>query len=87
MMIEPSGYIEEHKNDSFEQLIAEKNALVAEINELEKIAFDKTKSDPAWGIHPGPDVLYQTDLEYLAELCNFIKDKYNSEIIWGNIDD
>lgn len=45
--------------------------------------FDENKDDPAWQIHPGPDVRYQMNLEYLSALCKYIKDKYNNEIIWG----
>ncbi len=87
MMISPQGYISEHENDSFEQLIKERNSIIKEIKDLEKIVFSDDKTDPAWMIHPGPDVQYQMSLEYLAELCKFICDKYNREIVWGETDD
>ena len=85
MMISPISYIEELKDNSFEQLIAERDSLIQEINELEKIAFKKgeDRTDPAWQFRPGPDVRYQMNLGYLAELCNFIEEKYNREIVHG----
>lgn len=86
-MISPEMFVDEHKNDTFEQLIAEKDSLVAEIKELEKIVFDSEKKSNEWNIHPGPDVRFQMDLEYLAGLCNFLKEKYNREIIWGEDED
>ena len=85
MMISPISYIEELKDNSFEQLIAERDSLIQEIKELEKIAFKKgeDRTDPAWQFHPGPDVRYQMNLEYLAKLCSFIEEKYNREIVYG----
>lgn len=86
MMIGLGGYIAMHENDSFEQLIKERNNLVSEINKLEKIVFDENKTDQVWMIHPGPDVKYQMYLEYLAELCKFMQKKYNKKVVWG-VDD
>ena len=85
MMISPISYIEELKDNSFEQLIAERDSLIQEIMELEKIAFKKgeDRTDPAWQFCPGPDVRYQMNLGYLAELCSFIEEKYNREIVHG----
>ena len=87
MMISPEMYIHEHKNDSFEQLIEEKDDLVQYIKELESIVYDENNNDPSWQIDPGPDVQYQMNLEYLSELCKFISEKYNKEIIWGEDDE
>lgn len=84
MMISPDGYMAMHENDSFEQLIKERKSLVSEINKLEKIVFDEDKTDEAWMICPGPDVKYQMSLEYLAELCKFMKEKYNKEVVWDD---
>ena len=33
-------------------------------------------------IDPSPDVVYQCRLEQLAQLCAFMKRKYNSEYVW-----
>ena len=86
MMISSGMYIGMHKDDTFEQLIAEKDLLVSEIKELENIVFDSEKKSEEWNVRPGPDVRYQIYLEYLAELCNFLKEKYSNEIVW-NMDD
>lgn len=37
MMISPLSYIAEHENDTFEQLLQERDCLIAEIHELEKL--------------------------------------------------
>ncbi len=82
-MISPEVFIDEHKNDTFEQLITEKDSLVIEIKKLEKIVFDPEKKSEEWNVCPGPDVRFQMNLEYLAELCSFLKEKFNKEIVWG----
>ena len=80
MMLSPGFAAEEHKNDSFDQLIAERNSCFLELKELEKIVFDENRIDPEWNVHPGPDVRYQWSLEYMAELCKFMQDKYFREV-------
>ena len=77
------------EGEDFEQLIAERDSLIQEIKELEKIAFKKgeDRTDPAWQFRPGPDVRYQMNLEYLAELCSFIEEKYNREIVWEELEE
>ena len=76
MMISPESYIEELKEKSFEALIDERSRLIKEIEELEKIVFDKSTDSEEWNMDPGPDVIYQEDLQYLAELCKFLGEKY-----------
>ncbi len=39
MMISPLSYIAEYENDTFEQLLQERDCLIAEIHELEKKLF------------------------------------------------
>ena len=51
------------------------------IKHLEKLVFSDDRMSEEWMIHPGPDVQYQMNLEYLAELCNFMSEKYNREIV------
>lgn len=84
MMISAEGYVLMHKDDTFEELIAERDSLMADIKAMEAIVYSDDKSGEGWNICPGPDVVYQMDLEYLAELCLFIRDKYNTEIVWGD---
>lgn len=86
MMISSQGYIEEHKNDTFEELIKEREELIGAIKHLEKLVFSDDRMSEERMIHPGPDVQYQMNLEYLAELCNFMSEKYNREIVWGDDD-
>ncbi len=83
MMISPMLYIDEHKNDSIEQLINERESLVNRIEQLEKIVFCKEKEGEEWSYCPGPDVQYQVSLEYLAELCKYIRERYSEEYVWG----
>lgn len=83
MMISPQGYIEEHEKDTFEDLIKEREELIESIKYLEKLAFSDDRTSEEWMLHPGPDVRYQEKLNYLAELCNFMSEKYNREIVWG----
>ena len=82
MMISPAQYIETIENDSFVDLIKKREELIKSIKILEKIVFSDKKESEEWMMHPGPDVRYQMDLQYLAELCNFMSEKYNNEIVW-----
>lgn len=79
MMISPYSYIFEHENDTFEQLIQERDQLIDEVRRLEKMVFSEDRSDEEWGLCPRPDVQYQVNLEYLSELCSFISRKYYNE--------
>lgn len=86
MMISPECYIEEHKNDTFPQLLQAKNELIEDIRKLETIVFDSNHSRDEWGMKPSPDVQYQMCLEYLSVLCKHISEKYNREIVWDSIE-
>ncbi len=81
MMISPEMYLSEHENDSFPQLIQERNSLLREIRRLEKYVFCEDRTSEEWCFKPGPDVCYQMNLEYLSALCLFISRKYNREIV------
>ena len=83
MMISPEYYISEHTNDTFEQLIEERDQSVNEIHRLEKMLFSDESTSEELLCHPSPDVRYQMKLQYLAALCTFICNKYNQEIVWG----
>lgn len=87
MMISPRSYVDEHRNDSIKKLIKERKSLIKEIEKLEKIVFSKEKSSEEWDFRPSPDVRYQMTLEYLAELCKFISERYNDEYVWGTQED
>lgn len=83
MMISPEGYVLMHKNDSFEELIKERKSLQKKIASLEKIVFAKENDYEEPMVMPGPDVQYQMCLQYLSKLCEFICNKYNREVVWG----
>ena len=83
MMISPNVYLNDHKKDPFEQLIAERDSLIQEIKELEQLVFSEDHSGPEWSIMPNPATRYQMSLEYISELCQFIKEKFNIEIVHG----
>ena len=82
MMLSPGFAVEEHKNDTFEQLITERDSCFLELKELEKVVFDEERVNPEWNMHPGPDVRYQWTLEYMAELCKVMQDKYCREVVY-----
>ncbi len=82
MMISPAYYVSQHESDSFKELIAERKRLIKEIDDLEQIAYDEEHEDPLWQLQPNVEVQYQVKLEWLAELCRFIRDKYNRVIVW-----
>ena len=75
MMISPMSFQEEHKNDSYEELIAVRDSLIKDIKEFE----DNNDSESEWEINPSPDVVYQCNLEYLAKVCIMISDKYRQD--------
>lgn len=81
MMISPERYIEMIEDKSFENLIKERDCLIAEIRKFEKSIY-KTKAN-AWQISPSPDVVYQCKLMYLAKLCEVIATTYNRVYVWG----
>ena len=83
MMISPMSYLEEHKDDSYPDLIRERDRLIDYIREYEKKVMDGDRSDPGWKYCPSPDVQYQMHLEYLSGLCGYMKEKYNEEYVWG----
>lgn len=87
MMISPQSYVKEHENDTFEELNKERNELVKSIKRLEKKLFSEEKMNEEVMVCPGTDVEYQMDLLYLAELCNFMSEKFNKEIVWGEEED
>lgn len=84
MMISPNGYISRFKGAEYDELIVERGRLIEYICQYEENekAGDRTSED--WLRHPGPDVRYQMYLEYLAELCQLMHEKYNKDYVWGD---
>lgn len=79
MMVSPMGYLEGVKKLSYAELIKEKNQLIREINRYEK---GKIKQEE-YIIDPALEVVYQMNLEYLAELCKYMSERYNEECVVG----
>ena len=74
MMISPLVYNELHQNDSYEDLIKERNYLIKAIKQFEKNwkEFDTY----ATGKFPTPKEVYIMNLEYLSHLCFLIEKKF-----------
>lgn len=79
MMMSPEEYVYSHRDDSIEELIKERNSLIENLKELEKIVFDPDKKSTEWLTIPGPDVQYSFCCCFIVEICKLIRDKYNNE--------
>lgn len=84
MMISPKMYLDELKDATYSELIAERKALIAFIDEYEEKELAGDRSDEGWQMHPSPQVRYQCYLEYLSLLCSYMQEKYNKEFVWGD---
>lgn len=84
MMISPGYFAEQIKNYAYPELIRERDELIRYIQEFEKKDMAGDRSDPEWRYSPSPVVRYQMYFEYLAELCGIMKEKYNTEYVWGD---
>ena len=81
MMICPQGFLDEHRNDSYEKLLKVRDELIREIRAFER---RKTPAERRM-ICPSPEAVYQMNLQYLSVLCDYIAERYNSEFV--NSDD
>lgn len=79
MMLPPDAYIDFFKDATYEELIEERNKLLAFVTDFEKGMIPESE----WLIDPAPDVVYQMNLEYLSVLCKRIALVYNRDFIWG----
>ncbi len=84
MMISPASYIDKFEDAEYLQLIEERDRLLAFIKNYEEKDIAGDRSGEEWSIHPQPDVRYQMYLEYLGELCNLMREKYNTDYVWGD---
>ncbi len=83
MMIAPVSYVSTIEDLDYPELVEKRKALQKRVEELEKLALSEDRSDPAWQIMPTPSVQYQTTLDYLAELCKFMSERYNEIYEWS----
>ncbi len=81
MMIPPELYIEELENADYLELIEERNRLISRIKSFEMDDM-KDKGGIEMDVCPSPDVRYQFNLKYLAQLCNLMQEKYRCEYAW-----
>lgn len=80
MMIGPKTYIKSFEDKSYEELLKEKTKLNKQIEKFENNKDDLSEVI----ISPSPEVVYQCNLEYMAELCNLIAEKYRKRKIQEN---
>lgn len=83
-MISPHSYIEQLKNAEYLELIQERDNLLTFIKDYEAKEIAGDRSGEEWEVIPQPDVRYQIYLEYLSELCRYMKKKYNTDYVWGD---
>ena len=74
MMISPDAFIEEQKDKTYQELLAERNKLIREIKQ-----YESGEESEHIIINPSPDVRYQCNLQYLAKICELIAKKYNEQ--------
>lgn len=79
MMMSPEMYVELNRDEPIEEIIKIRDELIDNIKNLEKIVFSKDRSSEEWNFHPGPDVRYQVNLEYLSQICVLLSEKYNAK--------
>lgn len=84
MMISTSSFIEQFETAEYLDLIDERDKLLVFIKEYEMKEIAGDRSGKEWNICPQPDVRYQMYLEYLSELCKFMREKYNNDYVWGD---
>ena len=77
-MIAPQSYVEDLEDESYEELIKERDKLIREIRHFEKHRAEIMNSDEEI-ICPSPDVIYQWNLDALGLLCMSISKKFNEE--------
>ena len=80
MTIAYHSYTNEWENTTYLELIKKRKELIEYITAYEEreIAGEHLEGN----IDPSPDVVYQCRLEQLAQLCAFMKRKYNSDYVW-----
>ncbi len=84
MMLSPTAYIKEFENADYPSLIAERDQLIVYLQNFEKNEISGDRFGQEWEIMPRPNVKYQVYLEYLAELCKLMQDKYNADYVHGD---
>ena len=84
MMISPGYYVKRFTDSSYQELMDERDRLLKSIKNYEELEKKGDRSGDDWQINPSPNVRYQCNLEYLAQLSILMCEKYNREYVWGN---
>ena len=82
MMISPEMFADEYKENSYEELIKVRDNLIQDIRRFEKGNI----TEEEMMTKPSQDTRYQCNLEYLAEICKLIQEKYNQKL-WNDDND
>lgn len=77
--------IEELKDKKYEDLLVERDKLIKRIKKFEN-RKQNSKANFVISSSSEPEVIYQVNLLYLGKLCDLIAEKYNKEIVWGDMD-
>lgn len=68
----PESVIEEHKQDSYEELVKFKNELISEIDEFER--SDNNSDDVIFS--PSPETYYRWNLSVLEKIIPLLQEAY-----------
>ena len=82
MMISPEGYKDMHQDDSYEELLEERESLLEAMRDFEE-NYDPSKPF----MYPSPEDVYLFNLQYLAKLCELIEERYVIDIQNGRPED
>ena len=77
-MISPETFIKTYENKSYDQLLVIRQSLLNDIYAFET-AKPKDTPESNISIWPAEEVVYQSDLKYLAKICELIAKKYSLE--------
>lgn len=83
-MISPKNYAEQFSKASYQKMIKERDNLFGDIKNFENMKKAGTDFNGEDMIDPQPDVIYQMNMDYLAELLLIMRRKYNEEYVCGN---
>lgn len=76
MMRDPREYAKQFENASYSSILKIKNELVSGIKGFEN---DKEKTGLKWNVSPGPDVMYQWNLEVLGLIAPMVAEAFRRE--------
>lgn len=79
-MISPETFIKTYENKSYDQLLVIRQSLLNDIYAFET-AKPKDTPESNISIWPAEEVVYQSDLKYLAKVCELIAKKHEQELL------